>query len=255
MRLKNQQVGGRRRARTGERQDAALRSATIAATFPPAPRVSFHGTRRVAELQIGSGMNVQESEARWDRLARLLEPVHDRAVATARRLCRTAADGDDLYSETVLRAFEKLHTLRDESKFRSWFFATLLSRHRSKCRIKFWRRFVSMDEAFPPGVEPVGADGTRWPDETWRARRVTIALESLAAVQREAVVLFEVDGFSIEEIAAMQRVSISAVKSRLTRGRERLRRIYEAMSGSDSRTATAAEDASAVRIAREGASS
>jgi RNA polymerase sigma-70 factor (ECF subfamily) len=46
-------------------------------------------------------------------------------------------------------------------------------------------------------------------------------------VQREAVVLFEVDGYSIEEIAAMQRVSVSAVKSRLVRGRERLRRYYE----------------------------
>jgi predicted DNA-binding protein YlxM (UPF0122 family) len=41
------------------------------------------------------------------------------------------------------------------------------------------------------------------------------------------VVLFEIEGFSIEEIAAMQEVSISAVKSRLARGRDRLRRHYE----------------------------
>lgn len=201
-------------------------------------------------------MNVEETKARWERLARLLEPVHERAVATARRLCRTSADGDDLYSETVLRAFDQLHTLRDESRFRSWFFATLLNRHRSKSRLKFWRRFVSLDEAFPPGTEPVGDDGTRWQDETRRASRVTIALGSLAAVQREAVVLFELDGYSIEEIAAMQRVSISAVKSRLTRGRERLRRFYIRNGVSEFATATAAEaEAPRGRIAREGASS
>jgi hypothetical protein len=41
------------------------------------------------------------------------------------------------------------------------------------------------------------------------------------------VVLFELEGFSIEEIAALQQVSASAVKSRLARGRARLRRIYE----------------------------
>ena len=52
-------------------------------------------------------------------------------------------------------------------------------------------------------------------------------LATLPAVQREAVVLFELDGYSIVEIAAMQRASVSAVKSRLTRGRERLRRFYE----------------------------
>ena len=39
--------------------------------------------------------------------------------------------------------------------------------------------------------------------------------------------LFEIDGYSIEEVASMQRVSISAVKLRVARGRERLRRIYE----------------------------
>jgi RNA polymerase sigma-70 factor, ECF subfamily len=200
-------------------------------------------------------MNVEETEARWARLARLLEPVHQSAVATARRLSRTGADGDDLYSETVLRAFAKLHTLRDESRFRSWFFATLLSRHRSRSRIKFWRRFVSLDEAYPAGSEPAGDDGGRWHDEAWRARRATIALGSLAAVQREAVVLFEIDGYSIEEIAAMQRVSISAVKSRLTRGRERLRRYYERHGDSES-TAASGGGAKAPRaIAREGASS
>lgn len=172
-------------------------------------------------------MNTEERELRWARLVALLEPVHGPALATARRLCRTAADGDDLYAETVLRAFDKLHTLRDESRFKSWFFATLLSRHRSRSRLRFWRRFVPLDEAFPAGAEPVGVDGSDWADDAWRAERVAAGLGTLPAVQREAVVLFELDDYSIDEIAAMQRVSISAVKSRLTRGRERLRHYYE----------------------------
>ena len=172
-------------------------------------------------------MNAEERELRWARLVALLEPVHGPALATARRLCRTAADGDDLYAETVVRAFDKLHTLRDESRFKSWFFATLLSRHRSRIRLRFWRRFVPLDEAFPAGAEPAGVDGSSWADDAWRAERVTAGLGTLPAVQREAVVLFELDGYSIDEIAAMQGVSISAVKSRLARGRERLRHFYE----------------------------
>jgi predicted RNA polymerase sigma factor len=44
--------------------------------------------------------------------------------------------------------------------------------------------------------------------------------------QREAIVLFEVEGFRIEEIAAIQKASIPAVKSRLVRGRDNLRRYY-----------------------------
>ena len=87
-------------------------------------------------------MSADDPDGRWRRLAVLLDPIHEQALATARRLCRSSSDGDDLYQESVLRAFAKLHTLRDESRFRSWFFATLLSKHRSRHRLRFWRRLV-----------------------------------------------------------------------------------------------------------------
>ena len=53
------------------------------------------------------------------------------------------------------------------------------------------------------------------------------ALATLAPPEREAIVLFELEGFSLDEIAALQRSSLSAVKSRLVRARGRLRRHYE----------------------------
>jgi RNA polymerase sigma-70 factor (ECF subfamily) len=52
-------------------------------------------------------------------------------------------------------------------------------------------------------------------------------------VQREAVVLGDIEGYSIDEIAAIQGVTASAVKSRLARGRERLRRRYEGLGQPD----------------------
>ena len=174
-----------------------------------------------------------DAERRWDRLGRLLEPIHERALGTARNLCRSPGDGDDLYQETVLRAFAKLHTLRDEARFRSWFFAVLLSVHRSRARRSFWRRFLPLDEA--PAGDPglTGENGERREEELFSARRVARALSRLPAVQREAVVLHEVEGFSMEEVAAMQGASVSAVKSRVLRGRERLRRHYRALGWGD----------------------
>ena len=168
-------------------------------------------------------MKEQESEARWDRLIELLRPVHEQALATARRLCRQTADGDDLYQEAVLRAFRKLPTLRAETKFRSWFFAVLLSLHRSRHRRAFWKRFVSMEEMPPDDVPMTGGVDV---EERERADRASRALRHLKSEQREAIVLFEIEGFRIEEIAAMQKASVSAVKSRLVRGRDNLRRYY-----------------------------
>ncbi len=156
----------------------------------------------------------------------LLSPHHDRLRATARRLARTANDGDDLFQETVLRGFHRIDDLRDASRFSGWIYAVLLSVHRSRARRDFWRRFLPLDQG--PGLEldrpdPVGGID----DERWRAERVSRALALLPAVQREAVVLFEIEGFSIEEIAALQKVTVPAVKSRLQRGRARLHRHYE----------------------------
>jgi len=170
-------------------------------------------------------MDSRDDAARWQRLIGLLKPIHAQAVATSRRLCRSVDDGDDLYQESVLRAYDKLNGLRDESRFRSWFFATLLSRHRSRVR-RPRRDSVSIEGAFDRGGEPVGEDGAAWEEERRRAQRVALALAGLPPAQREAIVLHDIEGFSVEEVAEMQRVTLSAVKSRLTRGREKLRRFY-----------------------------
>jgi RNA polymerase sigma-70 factor (ECF subfamily) len=172
-------------------------------------------------------MQGQDPEARWRDLMAWLEPIHDRARATARSLSRSRADGDDLFQEALLRAFHKLSDLREPGSFRSWFYAVLLSVHRNRSRRAFWRRFLSLEGETARGFEPAVEPAVSGREERRRAERVSRALATLPAVQREAVVLFTLEDFSIEEIAAAQKVSISAVKSRLQRGRDRLRRFYE----------------------------
>jgi len=163
----------------------------------------------------------------WRRLMELLAGVHEQAAATARRLSRGPAEGDDLYQEAVLRAHQKLSSLRDESRFRAWFYAVLLSIHRNRTRAGFWRRFLSLEDPAMGTWEPAGHDGIRRETERHQAERASRALATLPPEQREAVVLFELEGFSIEEIAALQKATVPAVKSRLTRGRARLRIHYE----------------------------
>jgi RNA polymerase sigma-70 factor (ECF subfamily) len=167
----------------------------------------------------------RDDPARWKRLTELLAPFHGAALGTARRLAGSAGDGDDLFQEAILRAHSRLDALRDEGRFRPWFFAILLSLHRSRSRRSFWRRFLPLSETVAQGREPA-ASPERGEDEWLRAQRASTALSRLPAVQREAIVLHDVEGFSVEEIAVMQEVSLSAVKSRLSRGRDRLRRFY-----------------------------
>jgi len=155
------------------------------------------------------------------RLMELLAPLHDAARMTARRLCRSHADGDDLFHEAVLRAIDHVDELRETEKFRSWFYAVLLNVHRARHRLSFWRRLVPLEDS---RAELVVSDES---DALAGAQRMARALATLAPQEREAIVLFELEGFSLEELAALQQSSLSAVKSRLVRARGRLRRHYE----------------------------
>ncbi|HEY0190193.1 MAG TPA: RNA polymerase sigma factor [Kofleriaceae bacterium] len=163
-----------------------------------------------------------------ERLRHLLAPVHDRAQSFARGLCRSRADGDDLYQEALLRAIAKLDGLRDDAAYRPWLYSVVISVHRNRARREFWRRLVPLgdDDHAQLGAQPYRA--TDWsPDAAEAAARARAALATLPAVQRETIVLFELEGWQVDEIAGLHRVSASAVKSRLARGRDRLRSYYE----------------------------
>ncbi len=169
-----------------------------------------------------------------ERLLALLAPVHQRARMTARRLCRSQAEGDDLFQEAAIRAITQLPKLRDDKAFSTWFYRILFSLHRTRTKRHFWRRLLPLDVVTGAGYEPAGDDSGQWEDRRQGARRMREALNILSAVQREAVVLFDIDGYSLKEVADIQAVSLSAVKSRLTRGRARLRRHYERRGYSES---------------------
>ena len=162
----------------------------------------------------------------WDELLDLLGPIHDDVQLFARRIARSNAEGDDVFQEAVLRAAKKLGSLRERSRFRSWMYSVVVSVHRTRCRRAFWKRWISSDDR---PSDPVGDDGSRWADDRASAQRATAALATLEPAQREAIVLFELHGYSIEEIAEIQKASVSSVKSRLVRGRDRLKKFYAAL--------------------------
>ena len=185
-----------------------------------------------------------------ERLARLIEPVHDRALAFARCLCRSRADGDDLYQEALLRALTKLDALRDDAALRPWLYRIVITVHRNRARRAFWRRLLPLGDPAvseeAAGTQPGAVDyrTSDWsPDAAGASERARAALAVRPAVQREAIVLFELEDWQVDEIAALQRVSASAVKSRLARGRARLRAYYQRQLASEVVPAFIAGDA------------
>jgi RNA polymerase sigma-70 factor (ECF subfamily) len=94
---------------------------------------------------------------------------------------------------------------------------------------------VSLDAPDGPYGQPLNAtlraDQGEDPEQQTLARErecaLRSALKSLGSSYREAVILRDIEGFSYEEIATTLEISIGTVKSKLSRGREELRRKLE----------------------------
>lgn len=127
----------------------------------------------------------------------------------ARTLLPCEEDCRDALSESVLRAWEKRGALRDESRFSPWITRILINTCRSMRRKQ--RRLVltdSIPERAAPEHEGFGA---------------LDALDALPESLRLPAVLHYVEGYSVEETAAILRVPKSTVRGRLSRARTALR--------------------------------
>src|SRR5438067_6511993 len=158
---------------------------------------SRNEVRLSATVGASGGRSKMTEAPNWDELFELLGPIHDDVQLFARRIARSNAEGDDVFQEAVLRAARKFGSLRERSKFKSWMHSVVVSVHRTRCRRAFWTRWISSE----PAIDAVGDDGTRWVDERASASRAAAALGKLEPAQREAIVLFELHGYAIDEIA------------------------------------------------------
>lgn len=159
-----------------------------------------------------------------------LKSCYDDAVRFARALSGSQQDGDDLLQEALVKAWQAYPRIKKPESFKPWLFRIISNANVSLKRLGWVKRMVGLDNV----VEEPNPDELPFEEKDL----VRTALKVVPHDQRVALILFEVLGMSVIEIAEYQKVSISAVKSRLTRGRERLRKRYEELSKMEVRDGT-----------------
>jgi len=158
----------------------------------------------------------KDSERFW----KLLEPHHPQAESFCRKLCGNRDDGDDLYQEALLTALRQITSLRQSENFRPWLYRIIVNRFKNRTRSPWWRKRVSLDD------ETAGALATVNPNDRHTARRwLERAMAVLKPEDRALVVLYEIDGWKVGELAAMLSKPDGTVKARLARSREKMRRV------------------------------
>jgi len=151
--------------------------------------------------------------------AGLVARYRQRLGRFAVRMLGNQADAEDVLQETFIRAYSSLARC-DPARFQSWLFGILINRCRTHAAQRARRqRVVSNDEwTLATAASAPPAD-----DDEWRVL-IQQALAQLPDEQREAFLLKHVEDLSYEEMQELTGVRIPALKMRVFRAREALRR-------------------------------
>jgi RNA polymerase sigma-70 factor (ECF subfamily) len=154
-------------------------------------------------------------------LSRLIEGEIPRLRRYARALARDIARADDLVQSCLTRALAKQHLWQPGTDLRAWLFTILHNQHVNDVRRSVREGVtIAVEEAPVLSVAP-GAIAAL------ELRDLEAAIAKLAPEQRQVILLVGLEGMQYEEVALILGIPIGTVRSRLSRGREQLRRLMD----------------------------
>ncbi|MEQ8909599.1 MAG: RNA polymerase sigma factor [Vicingaceae bacterium] len=157
-----------------------------------------------------------------DTFLELYRPVHESFARFCHAKAYGVVEAEDLISESITCALERFHTLKSEKAFLSFLFSIASNLvHKKNRRLKFKGE---LSEAMELNIPAEGISA----DSRLDVQLLYKALAKLPKEQEEAIILFEISGFSIKEVAKIQSSGESAVKQRLRRGRKHLAKLLGA---------------------------
>ena len=162
-------------------------------------------------------LTTRRSDQPAERLGALFDAHHRRLYGLARRLSPTADDARDLVQETFLRAARARGVPEGTASEEAWLVRVLINLCRDRWRRTADRRRLGQQYA------PLGSAPPSDPEEAFVARStVWRALDALAPRRRAVIVMYELEGVGINEIARLLGITAVTVRWHLSRGRREL---------------------------------
>ena len=207
----------------------------------------------IAELKAGS-----EEAYAW-----LVGEFHQPVYSLVYRILTDPADAADTAQEVFLKVFRGMKHFHGESSLKTWIYRIAI--HEASNRRRWWFRHKSKETSMEPSessaderphfsaYEAAMVDKHKSPfenaaDDELRAH-IEVELRKVQDPYRTAIVLRDIEELSYEEIAEITQVSLGTVKSRITRGRDALRKI---LTGQVKETASLESESSTRHATSEG---
>lgn len=159
----------------------------------------------------------------------------------ARAFIASDSDADDLAQEALIKVYRSIKLFRHQAAFSTWLYAVARN-----VFLDFTRSRAGHERAREESLEvahtehlagDVAADAHL--EQEQERERVWRALRQLPVDYRTALVLFDLEGRSYDEVAAIEGVPIGTIRSRLSRGRAQLKVLLDEADARERRTVEA----------------
>ena len=171
----------------------------------------------------------QAGEGNRSAMTQLADQFHEDVFRMVYYRMRSRVDAEDITQDVFLKAFQKISSIKDPAKFRSWIFSITLNRIRDFQRKKRFRSLFKMEDE---NIEshPIEETGRDQPDaleqvlkkDFWR--QIGLILKKLPQMEREVFLLRFFDHLSIKEIAGVLKKNESTIKTHLYRALAKFRK-------------------------------
>ncbi|WP_251033015.1 RNA polymerase sigma factor [Bacillus sp. ISL-7] len=131
---------------------------------------------------------------------------------------------EDIYQEVLLSAYLAYPSIKEQTKYKGWFFTIAIN----KCR-DYWRKENKSKQFWKEGVYSYSAsfEPSVIPEEEvlhkFSAEQMAEKVNLLPEIYRYPIYLYYYQNFSLIEIAKKSNLPMSTVKTRMKRAKERLR--------------------------------
>jgi RNA polymerase sigma factor (sigma-70 family) len=179
---------------------------------------------RLAEIRVDERVIAGARRGEDGARCLLYEALAPATFCLILRIVRVRAVAEDLFQETMITLYERLDGFRGEAPLGAWVRQIAVSKCLMHLRSPWQRARLSLDGGAEPPFEAPSAVTLPASPECLDLEN---ALASLSPTARAVIWLFEVEGYSHEEIARQFGRTVSFSKSQLARAHRRLREWFE----------------------------
>lgn len=147
-------------------------------------------------------------------------PIHERFLRYVDARCLGLAESEDLVQDAILSALEQWDAIANKDRLLAYMIGIINNRLKNLLRSKaVHQRYLTARQRTVEERLPAR------PEAALDLHYLLRAMDELPEAEREALLLQAVSGFTIQEIADLQQASKSAVKTRISRARSKLKKL------------------------------